>query len=102
MSDLIATLRDGIAAAAAADPELRRFGASRHHYRLAPPVTDARVLARLPDDLRAFAAELGGGGAGPYYGCVQLNRTQSSSGPDGHDWLPVAHLGCSYAAMVML
>jgi hypothetical protein len=102
VSDLIATLRDGIAAAAAADPQLHRFGASRHRYRLAPPVMDAHVLDRFPDDMRAFAEQLGGGGAGPYYGCVQLNRTQSISGPGGHAWMPIAHLGCSYAAMVML
>jgi hypothetical protein len=102
VSDLIATLRDGIAAAAAADPQLRRFGASRHRYQLAPPITDRRVLDLLPDDMRAFAAELGGGGAGPYYGCVQLNCAQSISSPSGPAWLPVAHLGCGYAAMVML
>jgi hypothetical protein len=102
VSELIATLRDGITAAAAADPQLRRFGAARHRYLLAPPIADPRVLDALPYDLRAFAAELGGGGAGPYYGCVQLNRAQSIASPDGHTWLPVAHLGCSYAAMVML
>ena len=97
-----ATLRDAIAAARGADPQLRRFGAARHRYALAPPVTDEAVLATMPEDLRRFAVEVGGGGAGPYYGCVQLNRTQSIFGPDGHAWLPIAHLGCGYAAMVVL
>jgi hypothetical protein len=93
------TLRDAIAACAAADPQLRRFGAPRHRYALAPTFEPD---PSWPDELRAFAAEVGGGGAGPYYGCVQLNRAQSNSGPDGHAWLPVAHLGCGYAAMVVL
>ena len=96
------TLREAIAAARAADPQLRRFGAARHRYALAPPIVDDAVLAGLPDDLAAFAREVGGGGAGPYYGCVQLNCAQSISGPGGHAWLPVAHLGCGYAAMVVL
>ncbi|HEY3807451.1 MAG TPA: SMI1/KNR4 family protein [Kofleriaceae bacterium] len=97
----LATLREAIAAAAKADPALRRFGASRHRYVLEPPITDEAVLAVLPDDLRAFASELGGGGAGPYYGCVRLYRAQPILGPHG-TWLPIAHLGCGYAAMAML
>jgi hypothetical protein len=92
------TVRDAIAAAAAADPMLRRFGAARHRYTLAPPINDAR----MPDDLRAFAAEIGGGGAGPYYGLVRLDRARELPGPGGHAWLPIAHLGCGYAAMIVL
>jgi len=95
-------LRDAIAACAAADPKLQRFGAARHRYALAPTITDEQVLARWPDELRAFAAEIGGGGAGPHYGCVQLDRARELPGPDGYAWLPVAHLGCGYAAMVVL
>ena len=97
-----ATLRDAIAACAAADPKLLRFGAARHRYALAPPITDEAVLARWPDELRTFASQIGGGGAGPYYGCVRLDRARELPGPDGLPWLPVAHLGCGYAAMVVL
>ena len=69
MSELLATIREAVAALADADPDRRRFGAAQHRYALAPPL-DATALAALelrigalPDDLRGFAAEVGAGAA---------------------------------------
>lgn len=57
------------------DPEYVRFGASRHHYKLNPPVSKAFVREmeekyhfRLPEDYVQFITEVGDGGAGPDYG----------------------------------
>lgn len=114
MSELLATVRDAVRALAAADPTLRRFGAGRHRYELAPPLAppaladlEHRLGAALPDDLRAFAAEVAAGGAGPCYGLVPIDRAAAyaASGPAGAPWtrgLPLVHLGCGYAAVVAL
>jgi hypothetical protein len=114
VSELAATLREAVRALAAADPALRRFGASHHRYALAPPLTDAalaalehRLDAALPDELRGFAAEVGAGGAGPGYGLVPIDRAAAYvvAAPAGAPWsrgLPLAHLGCGYTAVVAL
>ena len=66
------------------DPQMRRFGARRHRYRLAPVVTEpdlARFEAAhgitLPASYRLFLTTVGDGGAGPYYGLFRH---------DGADW----------------
>jgi hypothetical protein len=140
--ELLATLREAIAALAAADPAHRRFGAAQHRYQLAPPLAPAQLAAlerglgaALPDDLRDFAVHVAAGGAGPYYGIVPIDRAAayvvtppsaspgtSTGAPAGASpsaspgaparaaapqapWtrgLPVAHLGCGYAAIVAL
>ncbi len=113
MSELWATARDAVRALAAADPALRRFGASVHRYELAPPLDAAAVAAlehrlgaALPDELRALVTELGAGGAGPGYGIVPMNGTGPIvAAPAGAPWsrgLPLAHLGCGYTAVVAL
>ena len=117
MSDLLATVRDAVRALAAGDPGLGRFGAARHRYELAPPLgaaeltaLEARLGAALPDDVRAFAAGVGAGGAGPAYGVVPIDRAAASAAsaaqaPAGAPWtrgLPVVHLGCGYTAVVAL
>jgi hypothetical protein len=112
-SELFATVREAVRALAGADPRLARFGAARHRYELAPPLGDAALAAlearlgcALPDDLRAFAACVGAGGAGPGYGVVSMDRAaEAVAGPAGAPWtrgLPVAHLGCGYTAVVAL
>lgn len=110
-------MREAVQALATADPALRRFGASHHRYALAPPLTIAeltRLEARLglpgvtiPEDLRGFAAEVGSGGAGPGYGLVPLDRAAAYvvAAPASAPWtraLPLAHLGCGYAAVAVL
>ena len=114
MSELLATVREAVRALAVADPGRRRFGAARHRYELAPPLAPAelgalehRLGAALPDEVREFAAEVGAGGAGPGHGIVQLDRAADYvvAAPAGTAWargLPLAHLGCGYAAVVAL
>jgi hypothetical protein len=114
MSELWDTARAAIAALADADPAHRRFGAARHRYQLAQPLTGDALAAlerqlgtALPDDLRGFAAELARGGAGPGYGIVPLDRAAAYlvAAPAGAPWtraLPLAHLGCGYAALAPL
>lgn len=114
MSELWATAREAVRALAAADLALRRFGATGHRYELLPPLSVAAVAAledqigaALPDDLRALATELTAGGAGPGYGIVALDRAAGYvvTAPAGAPWtrgLPLAHLGCGYAAVVAI
>jgi hypothetical protein len=149
MSELLATVREAVAALAAADPARRRFGAAHHRYALGPAIApaaleavEAALRAALPDDLRAFVLAVGDGGAGPGYGLVPVAlaapyvvrveprafaRSPSVVGvaapsggaePGAHTraepgaqtrfeppWsraLPLAHLGCGYAAVVAL
>jgi hypothetical protein len=110
----VSELREAVRALAAADPGLVRFGASRHRYALLPPLTRAeltatcaRLDAELPDDLLAFAAEVGAGGAGPGYGVVPIDRAAAyaAAAPPNAPWtraLPLVHLGCGYAAVAAL
>lgn len=112
MSELFQALRDAVRALADADRPLRRFGAAHHRYQLAPPLTaaalaalEARLGAALPDDVRAFAAEVAAGGAGPYHGLVPIDRAGGITAPPGAAWsrgLPISHLGCGYLAVVPL
>ena len=114
MSARLATLPEAVAALAAAAPACRRFGATQHRYVLRPALTDDAVAAieaalevTLPDELAAFVRAIGAGGAGPGYGLVPVDRAAAYvvSAPAGAPWqrgLPLAHLGCGYAALVAL
>jgi hypothetical protein len=123
VSELWATAREAVAALAAADPALRRFGAAAHRYALAPPLDgdaiaeiERRLGAALPEELRGFATELAGGGAGPGYGIAPIDRAAgfvvaaprvapTSAGVASLPWtrgLPLAHLGCGYTAVIAL
>lgn len=114
MSELWATAREAVRALAAADPALRRFGASHHRYELLPPLTAAalaaledRIGAALPDDLRELATGFAAGGAGPGYGVVPLDRAAGClvAAPAGAPWtsgLALSHLGCGYLAVAAL
>ncbi|HEU0037619.1 MAG TPA: hypothetical protein VFQ53_43710 [Kofleriaceae bacterium] len=107
MSELATATRETLAALAASDRGLRRFGARTHRYELAPPLPADQVAA-LPDDLRELASTVGAGGAGPYYGWLPLARVldRPTTAPRGvSTWqraLPIAHLGCGYAAVLPL
>jgi hypothetical protein len=113
VSELLATVREAVRALAVADPGRVRFGAARHGYELAPPLDaaaldalEARLECALPDDVRAFAAGVGAGGAGPGYGVVPIDRLSATlRAPPGAPWtrgVPVVHLGCGYTAVVAL
>jgi hypothetical protein len=114
VSEPPATVREAVAALDAADLGRRRFGAAQHRYALAPPLTgdalaalEDRLGAALPEDLRSFAAEVAAGGAGPGYGIVPIDRAAAYAvtAPAGTAWtrgLPIAHLGCGYAAIAVL
>jgi hypothetical protein len=122
VAELAATIREALAGLAAGDRRYVRFGAAQHRYELAPPLTSHQLAeieldhgVRLPDDLLAFAANIGSGGAGPGYSWVPLALaarhlisapTKLGAKPwDPALWtraLPIAHLGCGYAAVVPL
>ncbi len=91
MSELVATLHEAIAALAASDRSLKRFGARVHRYALKPPLASADPS--WPEDLRELATSFASGGAGPYYG-FQL-------GPRSERGLIVGHVGCGYAATII-
>ncbi len=101
-SELFTTLRETFAALAKADPRCSRFGASQHRYALAP-VLDAAVAIALPEELRAYATTVAGGGIGPYYGLWIAPPIEAARGVKA--WTraqPIAHLGCGYAAVIPL
>ncbi|GAA4922674.1 hypothetical protein LX16_5030 [Stackebrandtia albiflava] len=65
------------------------FGARRHRFRLAPPLSDAQVSeieaacgVVLPEDYREFLVRVGAGGAGPWYGIAT-----PTSRDGGWDWV---------------
>jgi hypothetical protein len=87
-------LKEAIAALAASDRSLKRFGASTHRYELAAP--RATTDARLPDDLRELVATFASGGAGPYYGFAIGDAYELN----GMRVVPVGHMGCGYAAVI--
>ncbi len=81
MTEYAETLHAWLAQIAAADPARRRFGARHHDYRLAPPVSAARLAAiedelglRLPDAHRELVTTVGDGGAGPFHGLMPLDH----------------------------
>lgn len=118
MSELIARLREILAGLAASDPKHKRFGAAQHRYELVPPIDD-RALEHaiersgaapleLPADYLEYVTRLSAGGVGPYYGLVPVDRALAVivAAPAGvTTWqraLPIAHLGCGYAALLAL
>lgn len=112
MSELATTIREALSSFAASDPARKRFGAAQHRYALAPPLDDVadieRIVGELPADLRTFALEVGSGGAGPYYGWLPPARANAfviAAPPQLTAWsraMPLAHMGCGYAAVVPL
>lgn len=61
--------------AKAKDPDLMRFGAYSHKYKLSAPASEETIQKfeeqegiRLPEEYRDFLLFVGNGGAGPYYG----------------------------------
>ncbi len=122
MSELATTVREALATLAAGDRSFKRFGAAQHRYELAPALdtqaltaVETALSSTLPEELLLFAADVGGGGAGPGYGWIPVARAAafvirapSKIGATAWDstlWtraLPIAHLGCGYVAVVPL
>lgn len=104
---LITRLREILAALSASDPTCKRFGARHHQYSLLPAL-DAPPLDGLPDDYVEYVTRLSAGGVGPYYGLLPANRaaqylvTAPTTVTAWKRALPIAHLGCGYAAVLPL
>ncbi|GAA1245937.1 hypothetical protein GCM10009665_40990 [Kitasatospora nipponensis] len=76
-----ASVRARVAAMAAQDPGLERFGAASHGYRLPAPLTEREVHSferaygvTLPVSYRGFLTEVADGGAGPCHGLFRLTE----------------------------
>jgi hypothetical protein len=106
VSELITGLREILAGLAASDPSYKRFGAAQHRYELASPVEAPEL--ELPEDYFEYVTRLSSGGVGPYYGLIRVDRAaafmvEAPRGLDAwHRALPIAHLGCGYAALLAL
>lgn len=107
MSELLSRVREILAALSATDPTCKRFGAARHRYELLPPLAAAPVEG-LPDDYADYITRLSAGGVGPYYGLLPANLAADhvvaapTSVTAWRRGLPLAHLGCGYAAVMPL
>ena len=105
MSELTSRLREILAALAASDPSLRRFGAAQHRYELLAPAT---IDDGLPEDYLEYVTRVSAGGIGPYYGLIPVERAMRhvvAAPPGVTGWnraLPLSHLGCGYAALLAL
>jgi hypothetical protein len=119
-----------VAAIGRADVKRLQFGAHRHQHRFAPPLVESDIRkievcigTSLPPDYRDFVANVAGSGAGPYYGLIALQsagdvvlnsaRLPSKLLPEltleqPHQvdpWagaIPICHLGCGYAALLIV
>lgn len=106
MSELLSRVREILAALSASDPTCKRFGAAQHRYELLPPI-DAAPIEGLAEDYVDYVTRLSAGGVGPYYGLLPVDRAAKHlvAAPAGLTWkkaLPLAHLGCGYAAVMPL
>lgn len=108
MSELITRLREILGGLAASDPRHKRFGAAQHHYKLEPAIAASRIDLELPADYLEYVTRLSAGGVGPYYGLLPIYATPRYEvhAPEGVTaWqraLPISHLGCGYAALLIL
>lgn len=108
MSELTLRLREILAGLAASDPTFKRFGAAHHRYELRPPIDEAALEPDLPADYVEYVTRLSAGGVGPYYGLIPADRAAAFAidAPAGITaWrrgLPIVHLGCGYAALLVL
>ena len=122
MSELFSRLREILAALSASDPPCKRFGAARHRYELLPPVTDIELThieerlaatdtapsGTLPEDYSDYVTRFSAGGVGPYYGLIRADRAAAhliTAPANVTAWkraLPIAHVGCGYAAVMPL
>jgi hypothetical protein len=100
VTELDATVRALLGELAASDPSCKRFGARAHGYRLAPPTS---LSQDAPEDYSRFVRDVGAGGAGPFYGLIDVRAAIAHpiDGPWGTG-IPIAHAGCGYAVVLAL
>lgn len=79
MLDTAAYVRESLRRLSATQADV--FGANGHHFQLNPVLDNMEILAfeqrhgiHLPADYRHFLANVGNGGAGPYYGVFPLGK----------------------------
>jgi hypothetical protein len=107
VSELHTRLREILAALSASDPTCKRFGAAQHQYALLPPL-EAAPVEGLPEDYVDYVTRFSSGGVGPYYGLLPADRAANylvTAPATVTAWkraLPIAHLGCGYAAVLPL
>lgn len=85
MADTFSRITDAMLLLQREQPKI--FGTGEHEFRLNPKVPEADLLAFerlhkicLPTDFRKFLANVGNGGAGPFYGIVSLGQIDSPFG----------------------
>ena len=77
------------------DAKCKVSGATSHRYRLGPPLAEPdlkwferQLRITIPSEYRVFLAEIGHGGAGPYYGLfTQVPEIPRISALSGLCWL---------------
>ena len=79
-------IRDKLGSLRRLDAECKLFGATSHRYRLGPPLAEPdlkwferQLRITIPSEYRVFLAEIGHGGAGPYYGLFTLDGDDSEN-----------------------
>ena len=80
------------------DEKCEMFGASRHQYRLNPPIeksfvrrVEERYGFQLPEDYFHFITEIGDGGAGPDYGIDPFIKFLEKKGTPGAEAYAAAY-----------
>lgn len=100
----LASIRNGVRLLGQVDVTRQVFGANTHGWTFGPAMTSAELAALearvgpLPDEYRALVLEIGGSGAGPYYGLLAPDAVAPTR--TGH--LVIAEQGCGGYSVLML
>lgn len=85
MAEKLSRITDSILRLESEQPKV--FGAGEHRFRLKPKLPEPDILAferlhniSLPGDYREFLANVGNGGAGPFYGVFPLGQIDGPFG----------------------
>lgn len=93
MADWVPPLLEKLDRLRAADPAFLVTGASEHRYRFGPKCPELWQLfseekydIQLPEQFRRFIAEVGNGGAGPWYGLQRFGYLPAGAVTPGAVW----------------
>lgn len=123
LDERLSAIRTRIERLAKRDIDCVVFGATRHEWRLAPPLPpgeletlESRHGVAFPDEVRAWLTAVAASGAGPYYGLVDIRETTAELGGEwvgevqaqeadsalhrGH--VVIADQGCGYRSVLVL